>query len=466
MTSSDSPEAPFDLLVHGGQLVLPSGIREGSIGVRGGRIAAILPPDAPADVRSRARAVVDARGRSVLPGLIDPHVHFREPGGTHKETFETGTAAAAAGGYTLVADMPNTVPPTTTGERLTDKRRLLHDRAWVDVGLWGGAGSGRHVAGLVRAGAIGIKVYLGLEESATRHADAPSELIVRDDVALVEILRASVEGGSVVAVHCGNRVLRDLGRSGWMGQGFARLRDAIATESQRHKVETVARVLELAHDIGATVHIVHVPAPALPEIRRARDRGQRVTAESALPFMTHGELDAAAELGFDRYRSEADAELLFEAARDGTIDAFATDHAPHTLEEKRVGRTDLLAMPSGYPELETALPMLLDAVHNGRLTLPRLAALLGSGPARILKVAHKGELVAGNDADFVLVDMARESAVEASRFQTKARWSPFEGKRLVGWPVATFLRGEPVALESRLQGQPRGTFIPGPGGGG
>jgi len=460
MTSSANAEAPpFDLVVDGGQLVLPDGIVAGTVAVRGGRVAALLPPGPTPE----ADAVVNAHGLTVLPGLIDMHVHFREPGQTHKETFETGTAAAAGGGFTTVADMPNTIPPTTTATRLAEKQELLRDRAWVDVALWGGAGSGEHVAALAAAGAVGIKVYLGLEEAGSRHADAPVELVVRDDAALVDILEAAAANDAVVAVHCGNQSLRERGRTGWEGRGFAELRDAIAAESQLHKVETIARVLLLAHHVGATLHIVHVPAPSLPEIRRAKERGQAVTAEAALPFVTHSQFDRFAELGFDRYRSDMDADLLWEAARDGTVDTLATDHAPHTIEEKRRGQTDLLAAPSGYPELDTALPMLLDAVRRGTLSLEKLVELMGSAPARILGLAGKGGLAVDNDADLVLVDLNRVASIDGSRLLTKARWSPFEGRRLVGWPVATFMRGVQVAADGRLRGDPSGRFLPGRG---
>jgi dihydroorotase (multifunctional complex type) len=461
MTSSGRTETPpFDLVVGGGQLILPSGAAAGSIAVRDGRVAAILPPG----LMPEARKVVDARGLAVLPGLVDMHVHFREPGHLDKETFETGTAAAAAGGFTVVADMPNTVPPTTTAERFREKRDLLRGRVWVDVALWGGAGSGERVADLVDAGAVGIKVYMGLEEVGSRHADANAELIVGDDGALLDILEAATASDAVVAVHCGNRSLRERERVGWDGRGFGELRDAIAGESQLHKVEAVARVLLLAHHVRATIHIVHVPAPALGEIRRAKDRGQAVTAEAALPFVTNDQMDRFGELGFDRYRSGEDADLLWAAARDGTVDVLATDHAPHQLDEKRRAQTDLLAAPSGYPELDTALAMLLDAVARGILSLERLVELMGRAPAQILGLAGKGELAVGNDADMVLVDLGRVATVDGSRLLSKARWSPFEGRELTGWPVATLIRGVQVAAEGRVQGDPAGRFLPGRGG--
>ena len=447
----------FDLLISGGQLVLPDGTQPGSVGVRDGLIAALLPVDVTAD----RQQVVDASGLTILPGLFDMHVHFREPGNTHKETFETGTAAAAVGGFTSVADMPNTVPPTTTAERLIAKRDLAGAAAHVDFALWGGAGSLQRVEELVKAGCCGIKVYLGLETAAGAHSDAPGELVVNDDAQLVEILEAAARADIVVAVHCGNEALRAQTRNRWRGKGFAELRSEVANEPQAHKVETVSLVLLLAGATGARVHIAHVPAPALPLIRAAKERGLPVTAEAALPFVTLDLIDHFAELGFDRYRSVEDAEALWAAARDGTVDVLATDHAPHTFEEKRAGRDDLLAAPSGYPELDTALPMLLDAVHRGILTLERLAALMGSEPARVLGMSQKGSLRVGADADMVLVDLTREGVVERDRLQTKAGWSPFEGRRVVGWPVRTYLRGQEIATDGRLVGMPGGKFLSG-----
>ena len=462
--------ARYDLIVRGGLLVLPDGIRAADIAVSGGRIAALLEPGDPAAAGAQgvvgAGRVVEADGLTILPGLIDMHVHFREPGGTHKETFATGSAAAAVGGFTAVAEMPNTFPPTTTAARLNEKKAIAEKTSHVNFALWGGAGAAERVAELGGAGAVGIKVYLGLETAADAHSDAPTELIVRDDSALYDILAAAARARLLVAVHCANRQMRSRQRAAWRGKGFADLRTEIAGESQAHKVEAVARTVQLAEESGARVHIVHVPAPALPLIRAAKERGLAVTAEAALPFVTTDRIDEIGELGFDRYRSPSDAEQLWAAVGDGTVDVLATDHAPHTLDEKRSGGHDLLASPSGYPELDTALPMLLDAVNRGLLSVERLAEVMSSAPARLLDQPRKGALEVGLDADLVLVDMQREAVVERSRLQTKAGWSPFEGRRLVGWPVRTFLRGREIAVDGVLtEAPPTGRFLAGSGAG-
>lgn len=429
-----------------------------TIAVHEGRIAALLEPDA----NARAGTLVDATGLTVLPGMFDMHVHFREPGQTHKETFETGSAAAAIGGFTAVAEMPNTVPPTTTASRLVAKREIAARTSHVDFALWGGAGSAVHIKALAATGAVGIKVYLGLETASDAHSDAPGELVVDDDAQLLGILESAAEAGLVVAVHCGNRPLRSRVRRSWTGKGFAELVDDVVAEPQLHKVEAVSRTLLLSEAVGGRVHIVHVPAPALPLIRAAKDRGIAVTAEAALPFVTHDRIAEFGELGFDRYRSVADAALLWEAARDGTVDVLATDHAPHTLQEKRAGATNLLAAPSGYPELDTALPMLLDVVNRGVLTLGRLVELMSQSPRQVLSMRQSGTVRVGADADFVLVDMSHESAVDRSRLHSRAGWSPFEGQRLVGWPKATFLRGVAIARDGSLvRPTPTGRFLAG-----
>ncbi len=461
MTSSDATSpGQFDLAINGGEVVLPAGVRRLNIGVRDGKVVALTPPNE----RLTGPETVDATGLTILPGLFDMHVHFREPGHTHKEDFASGTAAAAVGGFTAVADMPNTVPPTTSAQRLADKHALANGRAHVDFALWGGAGTPDRVAELAAAGAVGIKVYLGLETAPDTHSDAPAELAVADDAALYRIMEAAAEEGILVAVHCANRALRDLWRRHWRGHGFPELKASIAAEPQLHKVEAITRTLLLAAALGTRLHIVHVPAPALDHIRRAKDAGIAVTAEAALPFMTHELLDTAAELGFDRYRSSSDADALWQAARDGTVDVLATDHAPHTLAEKRTLQQDLLAGPSGYPELDTALPMLLDAVNRGVLGLCRLAELLGAAPAAILDIEGKGSIALGRDADVVVVDTRRTDLIRAERLQTKGGWSPYEGRELTGWPVATYLRGVAVAENGLLTGTPAaGRFLPGKG---
>jgi dihydroorotase len=454
------PGVAYDTLIAGGDVVLPSGIRRQTIAIAGGRISALLDPDEPAS----AEGTIDAGGLTVLPGLIDMHVHLREPGQTHKEDFGSGSSAAAAGGFTAIGDMPNTIPPTTTAERLDAKRRLAVGASRVDFAIWGGAGTGERIAELSRAGAAGIKVYMGLETAPGQHSDAPDELVVRDDAALYGILEAAAHAGLLVSAHCGNAVLRSRWRDSWRGKGFPDVAQWLVDEPQVHKVEAVARVLVLAAHVGARVHIAHVPAPALPLVRWAKEQGQQVTAEAALPFATTDRLADLGELGFDRYRSPEDAERLWAAARDGTIDVLATDHAPHTLEEKRLGRGDLLASPSGYPELDTAVPMLLDAVNRGRLTLERLGELMSAAPARLLGLERKGGISVGGDADLVLVDLHRTATIDRRRLLTKAGWSPFEGWRMTGWPVLTMLRGSIIAREGALTPEPAsGCFLPGPG---
>jgi dihydroorotase len=453
------PDA-FDLVITRAQLVLPSGVTSATLAVTDGRIAELLAPE----TEVRAHRVVDATGLVALPGLFDMHVHFREPGQTHKETFETGSSAAAVGGFTAIADMPNTVPPTTTLEPFLAKKDLAARASYVDFALWGGAGTGGHIGELVEAGAAGIKVYLGLETAAGSHTDAPNELVVRDDAALYDILIEAADVRTVVAVHCGNEALRSRVRNHWRGKGFTELRHAVAREPQLHKVEAVSRTLLLAEVAGARVHIVHVPAPALPHIRRAKERGLPVTAEAALPFATLDRIEETRELGFDRYRSVEDAKRLWAAVADGTIDVLATDHAPHTLAEKQAGQHDLLAAPSGYPELDTALPMLLDAVNSGLLRIERLAEAMSRAPARMLGFANKGALEPGYDADIVLVDMARQGEIGRQQFFSKAGWTPFAGRRVIGWPVRTFLRGEEVARDGRLSAErPLGRFLAGGG---
>jgi dihydroorotase-like cyclic amidohydrolase len=452
----------FDLVVNDGYLVLDDGLLRGSIGVRDGRISAVAESGV-----LRGREVIDARDLLVFPGLVDLHVHFRDPGLTHKEDFESGSRAAARGGVTTIADMPNTLPPTSTVDRLVAKRRTGEASSHVDFMLWASSKDPSEIARLAQAGVVGIKVYMAGPDLPAEHEGtwtggnsplSPDLHVGRDDD-LLRIFGACAENDLPLAIHLGNSELRTRGR--WSGRPFRDIVEELRTESTLEVREAAQRCVLFARETGARIHIAHVPAAALAILVRARSEGVPVTIETLAPTLSFDDIPGLGVLGFDRYRSSAEIDLHFEALADGRIDTIGTDHAPHTYEEKMQGDIDILKCPSGYASLDMSFSVLLDQILRGRsITMPRLATVTAGNPAKIAGISdRKGRLTPGRDADFVLVDPSTEWTVTKEDLESKPGWSPFVGRRLRGRPVMTLLRGIQIASSTGVSDDMTGRFV-------
>ncbi|MBL8114138.1 MAG: dihydroorotase, partial [Acidobacteria bacterium] len=394
-----------------------------------------------------AAEVLDARGLHVLPGVIDPQVHFREPGLTHKEDLESGTRAALLGGVTSVLEMPNTLPPTASLAALADKRARAAGRVWCDIGFFGGATTenAEDLAALEAApGCAGIKIFMG---------SSTGSLLVPDDASLLRVLRA---GRRRVAVHAEDedrlRERRPLALTGhpethpvWRDEETA--------------VRATRRLLTAAREAGRPVHVLHVTtAGELPLLAAARDLATFETLPQHLTFEAPGiyeRLGTLAQMN-PPIREARHRDALWEAVRSGLVDCLATDHAPHTLEEKARPYPE---SPSGMPGVQTLLPVLLDHVARGRLSLERLVALTSAGPARVWEIPGKGRLEPGFDADLVLVDLERRHTLTAGEMATRCGWTPFEGLEVTGWPVATILRGHVAMRDGEALGSPSGRVL-------
>jgi dihydroorotase len=431
----------FDLIVRGGVCVTPGGRGSADVGVREGRIAAI------GDLSgASAGHAVDARGLHVLPGVIDAQVHFREPGFPHKEDLATGTTAAVLGGVTAVLEMPNTEPPTTSAERLGDKIGRLRGRARCDVGFFVGA-SPDNLGELhqleVLPGCVGVKVFMG---------SSTGTLLVSDDPSLARVLS---EGHRRVAVHAED-------------EDRLNARKHLATgNAQQHPVwrdaETALnatwRILALARRFGRRVHVLHVTSgDELPVIAECRDLA---TCEVTPQHLTLAAPDCYERLGTRAQmnppiRDASHREALWAGINGGLIDVIATDHAPHTLDEKA---RPYPSSPSGMPGVQTLLPVMLDHVAAGRLSLERLVDLVCAGPARVWGIAGKGRLAVGYDADLTLVDLAASRVLRDSDMASRAGWTPFDGMRVTGWPMITIVRGRIVMREGQLVGEAIGREV-------
>jgi len=367
-------------------------------------------------------SVIDADGLYLFPGAVDAHVHFRQPGFPHKETWATGSQSAAAGGVTTVVDQPNTDPPTTTGEAFDEKARLA-EQSVVDFGINGGVTPDWDPDSLFERDLLALgEVFL---------ADSTGDMGIEADLFADAVERAADEG-LVVTVHAEDAELFD---------ESARERDDAdawsAYRTAEAEAEAVARAVEVGSDFEADIHVAHTSTPEGVDAAKAGGATCEVTPHHL--FLSRDDL---ADLGtFGRMnpplRSEERREAVFERVADGTVDIVATDHAPHTREEKDASIWDA---PSGVPGVETMLPLLLEAARRGDLSYERVRDLTAANPAEIFGLPRKGRVEAGTDADLVLFDPEASREIRGAELHSKCGWTPFEGKRGV-FPEMTFVRG-------------------------
>ncbi|MGQ3328402.1 dihydroorotase [Halorubrum sp. FL23] len=400
--------------------------------VRDGTVDAVEPTNAGLDADAGER-VVDARGRHLLPGAVDVHVHFREPGASHKETWTSGSRGAAAGGVTTVVDQPNTSPPTVDGDAFDEKADLAAP-ALVDYGINGGVTADWDPESLFERPLFALgEVFL---------ADSTGEMGIALDL-FAEALAEAAARDVPVTVHAEDETLFDEGAldGDLGGVGTAANADAwSAYRTAEAEAAAVERALEAGAESDAQVHIAHTSTPE--GVDAVTDAGATCEVTPHHLFLSR---EDAGRLGtFGRMnpplRSEERRAGVFERLRDGDIDVVATDHAPHTVAEKRQGLADA---PSGVPGVETLYPLLLESVRKGNLSLERVRDVVAANPASIFGIESKGRIEPGADADLVLVDLTNPREIEAGALHGAAGWTPFEG--LLGvFPELTTVRGEVV----------------------
>ena len=429
----------YDLLIRGATVVNHSGTGRADIGVRDGRTAAI------GDLgQADAGQVIDATGLHVLPGVIDTQVHFREPGNEHKEDLATGSEAAVMGGVTAVFEMPNTKPSTTTADALNDKLDRAAGRMWCDHAFYVGA-STENAAALrdleILPGCAGVKIFMGA---------STGNLLVPDDPSVLAVLKS---GYRRVAIHAEDEermnARKDLAEAGNV-HTHPVCRDA------RSAIIATERLLKLAREAGRRIHVLHVTTA--DEMKILAGHKDIATVEATPQHLTLEAPDCYDRLGTfaqmnPPIRDGHHRAGLWWGLDQGVVDVIGSDHAPHTQEEKA---KDYPASPSGMPGVQTLLPLLLDHMNAGRLTLERLVDLTSAGAQRVFGIAGKGRLAVGYDADFTVVDLKKTWRVEEGWLAAKCGWSPFTGMNLTGKPVGTIIRGNRVMWEDELEGTPMG----------
>jgi len=423
----------FDLVFKGGTLVNHAGEGLSDIGVRDGRIAALG-----SIAEGMAGETIDATGLHILPGVIDTQVHFREPGLEHKEDLESGSRSAVLGGVTAVFEMPNTKPATTTADALADKVARASARMYSDFAFFVGAtrDNVEQLAELeLLPGAAGVKLFMG---------SSTGDLLVDDEETLARIL------GKIrrrAAFHAEDEA-RLKARMSLQREGDA------ASHSEWRDAEAAfaatERLLRLASRAGKRVHVLHVSTAE--EMALLALHKDIASVEVTPQHLTLAAPDAYEALGTraqmnpplrDRYHQER----LWWGLDQGVVDVLGSDHAPHTLEEKSKSYP---ATPSGMPGVQTLVPVMLDHVNAGRLSLARFVDLTSAGPQRIFGIAGKGRIALGYDADLTVVDLKAERVIENAWIGSKCGWTPFAGRKVRGWPVGTFVRGRLAMWEGEL----------------
>ncbi len=419
--------------------VLPTGEARVDLLIENDRILGIDPPRTAA-----CDEVVDATGLHLLPGVVDHHVHFREPGLTHKEDLRTATRACAKGGVTSFLEMPNTKPTTTTVERLSEKLALAAEKCLVNYGFYIGA-TPHNVEELKQAKRTpGIKIFIG---------SSTGDLLVDDQAALERIF---AETTLPICAHCEDETtVRENAERLGEGNDYA---DHSRIRDERAAVIATKRALDLAYRHQHRFHNLHMSTAAETEL--LRDPRGLITAEVCPHHLffnveDYARLKSLVQMN-PSIKTAADNAGLWRALLDGRIQAIVTDHAPHTLAEKD---QPYPKSPSGLPAVENSLALMLNQVHLGRCTVSQVASWMCDAPARVWDLVGKGRIAEGYDADLVLVDLRKSQTIRNEDQITKAGWSPWAGETLTGWPVRTWVLGRTVYQDGRIDETIRGREI-------
>ncbi|HTL89264.1 MAG TPA: dihydroorotase [Leptolyngbya sp.] len=432
--------AASSLLIQNATILLPSGeFLLGDVRLEDDRIAQI------GEHLDRADQTIDATGLTLLPGVIDPQVHFREPGLEYKEDLFTASRACARGGVTSFLEMPNTRPLTTTQAALDDKLKRASEKCLVNYGFFIGATPANQSDLLTATPACGIKIFMG-----SMHGD----LLVDEETALDAIFS---KGDRLIAVHAEDQArIRDR-RAQYSNSTDPAIHSVI--QDNQAALNATELALKLSKKYQRRLHILHMSTAEEAELMQ-RDKPEWVTAEVTpqhlvLNTSAYEKIGTLAQMN-PPLRSPHDNEVLWQALRNGAIDFIATDHAPHTLEEKSQGYPKA---PSGMPGVETSLAVMLTQATQGRCTVAEVSNWMSTAVAKAYRIPNKGLIQPGYDADLVLVDLNRSHALQREEVISKCGWNPFEGWELTGWAQVTIVGGQVVYDRGKFNTEVRGRAL-------
>ena len=446
----------YDTIIRGGTVVTAEDTVQADVAIEDETIAALLESDSDA----AADRIIDATGKHILPGGVDPHVHMMDPGDTDREDFPTGTAAAAAGGITTVGEHHRTDPTVLTADILTDKRDYLADRARIDYGLLAGGHPDNvdEIADLEEVGTLAYKSFTCEVHGVPALQSADMHRVFS------EVERV----GGISMIHPEDELMLNANEERLRAEG--RTNGSAIPEWRSKEAEQVAvsTTLQIAKQTGVPFWFAHLSHPELlDQINDARERGVEVYTETCPHYFYLTREDIEKDSPYTMFtppaREDDDREELWERLAAGEIDMVNADHAPSTKEQKAQAENAFDA-PFGIPGVETVLPLLLNGASDGKITLNRVSEVFATNPAKILDLyPRKGAIRIGSDADLTIVDMNRQQTLRDEDIVAKCGWTPFDGLTVTGVPETTLVRGQPVFEDGEIVGEPGyGEFVPRP----
>lgn len=436
---------PVDLVIYNGKINMPNAYITAGIAVDDEKIVKV----AKKTNLPLASEKIDLHGNFILPGLIDVHTHLRDQKQAYEETFSTGTAAAAAGGITLCADMPNNEPVTMDAETLKERMRTAADKALTNIAFY--AAFPTHpdeIPLVVNVGAVAFKLFMTKQIGG---ADIDS------DDSLEKAFQQTQQSHVPVAVHAEDKALLESFEKESKRTGQDGIDAYLKTHSPLVEEKAINRILGFVEKTKAQVHFCHISSKlGLDAVMSGKNAGLPVSCEvtphhlllSSSDLKSYGTI----ALCDPPVRGKEDVEALWEALENGLIDIIASDHAPHLLEEKRA--ESIWNVKPGFPNLETTVPLILNEINKGHLSIADLIRLMAEKPAEIFHLSHSGCLEKGYNADITIVDMHREHRIDASKFYSKAKYSPFDGWKLRGKPIKTFVNGQLAMDDGEIVAKP------------